>query len=59
MATDSIHYRKWGNNGRIDEMKEALRIKPEHYYEIHNCDHMLHLQQPVATAEVILDFFKN
>ena len=58
MATDSIHYLKWGSNGRIDEMKEALRIAPEHYYEIHNCNHMLHLEQPEATAKVVLAFFK-
>jgi pimeloyl-ACP methyl ester carboxylesterase len=57
MATESMFYKKWGNNGRIDEIMTTLRIAPQNYYEVSNCNHMLHLEQPEATAEVIRKFF--
>ena len=58
MATDSIFYNKLGQqDDRLLKMKETLNIKAEHYYEIHNCNHMLHLEQPEVTADIVIDFF--
>ena len=58
MAAESRIYKQFGiNAGRVDEAKEALRIAPENYYLIENCNHMLHLEQPQKTAASVLDFF--
>ena len=57
MATKSTMYQRFGEAGRIDEARELLRIRPEHYYEIADCHHMLHLEKPQETAAAILDFF--
>lgn len=58
MATDSYMYKGFGDAGRLDQFKETLRIAPEDYYEIQGCGHMLHLEQPERTAEIVLEFFK-
>ena len=59
MATESNFYTRWGEGGRIDELKTVLNINPQDYYEIKNCNHMLHLEKPEETANAIIDFFSR
>ena len=56
-ATESRMVKHFSAMGRIDQVKEILQIAPEHYYEIEQCGHMLHLEKPAITAEIILEFF--
>jgi pimeloyl-ACP methyl ester carboxylesterase len=58
MATDSSLYRRFSEFGRINEAKTELRVADGDYFEIEHCGHMLHIEQPEATAKTILDFFK-
>ena len=57
MGTQSTMYRQFGPGGRIDEVREIFRIAPENYFELNGCGHMVHLEQPQATAEAVLSFF--
>jgi pimeloyl-ACP methyl ester carboxylesterase len=58
MALDSTYYQRFAKFGRIDEAKSALRVAEGDYFEVEHCGHMLHIEQPEATANCILSFFK-
>jgi pimeloyl-ACP methyl ester carboxylesterase len=57
MARDSSFFQRFSQFGRLDEAKNALKIGDASYFEVENCGHMLHIEQPEATANCILDFF--
>ena len=57
MAADSPHYEMFNASGRIDQARAALRVAADNYYMVKNSNHMLHLEQPEATAKCILHFF--
>ena len=57
MAENSMLYKRFNEFGRIDEAQKLLRISPAHSYLVEDSDHMLHLQQPAATVDCVLDFF--
>lgn len=57
MATDSNFYQNFSQIGRIDEAKKVLPIAEKNYFEVSQCGHMLHIEQPEATAKCILEFF--
>lgn len=59
MAGESRMFREWQSQGRIDEVMNSLSIQPADYYEIDDCGHMLHLEQPQKTAEILLDFLSR
>ncbi len=57
MGLNSMMYQRFHAAGRVEHVKEIFKIQPQHYYEVENCGHMLHLEHPQRTAEIILDFF--
>ena len=57
MATRSNFYQRFTQLGRMDEASKVLRINETDYYEVPDCGHMLHIEQPKSTAECILKFF--
>ena len=57
MAKESWMYRQFGEMGRIDEAKQILKIAEHDYFVVEDSHHMLHLEQPEATAECVLRFF--
>lgn len=57
MAAQSRMYQHFEQIGRLDEAQSVLKIDDKDYFLIENCAHMLHLEQPQATAEVIKQFF--
>lgn len=57
MATESTFYTRFARHGRLDESMKILKVADADYFEIENCGHMLHIEQPKATADTILDFF--
>jgi len=59
LAKDSSVYARFVNQGRVEQAKKILKIKDEHHYMIENSGHMLHLEQPQATAEAIDLFFSE
>ncbi len=58
MATDSSFYQRFNQFGRLNEAKSVLKIADTDYFQIEDCGHMLHIEQPEATANCILEFFK-
>lgn len=56
MARDSSFYQRFSQFGRIDEAKNVLNIAEKDYFELDQCGHMLHIEQPKLTAECILSF---
>lgn len=59
VASESEIFQRFGAGGRVQEIMDVYQIAKEHYYELRDCGHMLHLEQPEKTAEIILDFFKD
>lgn len=57
MATSSTFYQRFNQLGRMDEATKVLKIDESNYFEIPDCGHMLHIEQPQATADCILKFF--
>jgi len=57
MARDSSFFQRFNKLGRIDQAKQVLDIADDDYFEVDQCGHMLHIQQPEVTAKHILDFF--
>lgn len=57
MARDSSFFKRFAQFGRIDQAKTVLNIAPSDYFELEQCGHMLHIEQPEATANCILEFF--
>jgi len=59
MARDSGFFQRFSQFGRLDEAKNVLAIGDQDYFEIERCGHMLHIEQPQATADCILKFFNH
>lgn len=59
MASDSSIYKKYLSGGRFEEAKETLNLAEENCYIVEDSQHMLHLEQPIATAKCIKTFFKT
>ena len=59
MAKESNFYRRFSTYGRIDEANAVLNISDQDYSELDQCGHMLHIEQPVKTADCIRQFFKR
>lgn len=57
MATHSRMYQHFEQIGRLEEARSVLKVADDDYFLIENCAHMVHLEQPQATAEVIRRFF--
>ena len=57
MATGSPMFQRIGSGGRINEVRELLRIKDADYYEMSDAGHMIHLERPQETADILSDFF--
>jgi len=57
MARDSSFYQRFSQFGRIEEVKNVLKIAESDYFEVDRCGHMLHIEQPKMTADCILKFF--
>ncbi len=57
MATQSPMYERFVQADRLTTVKEALSIKDEHYYVIEGAGHMIHLERPEETTEILLNFF--
>ncbi len=57
MATESSFYKRFNQFGRMHEAMTLLNIAKTAYFEIPDCGHMLHIEQPEATANSILEFF--
>ena len=56
MARNSSFYQRFSQFGRIDEAKNVLKIAEKDYFELDQCGHMLHIEQPKLTAECISSF---
>jgi len=57
MATQSSFYRRFSQFGRLEDAKKILKMADKDYFEVPDCGHMLHIEQPEATANCIRDFF--
>jgi len=44
-------------NGDLEQAKELINIKEDNIYLVKDSDHLLHIEQPKATADCIRDFF--
>lgn len=59
MACNSSFYKQLHKTGRIEESKKVLSVADNDYFEIDDCGHMMHIEQPEQTAKTILRFFKR
>lgn len=57
MATHSPMFARLSAADRLTEVRDALSIADDHYYVIEGAGHMLHLEVPEKTLEVMLQFF--
>lgn len=57
MAEQSRLYSHFEKIGRIAQAKDVLNINDEDYFVLPDSAHMLHLEQPQATAECVKRFF--
>jgi len=57
MAGQSFMYERYESIDRISQVKELLSIADDDYFLIKDSGHMLHIEQPEATAECIAAFF--
>lgn len=57
MATASPMYQRIGRDGRIDEIKQLLNIGDQAYFELEGAGHMIHLERPQETAQILSRFF--
>lgn len=57
MAEQSRLYTQFKKLGRLDQAREVLNVADKDYFVVLNSAHMLHLEQPKATAECIRTFF--
>ncbi len=57
MARNSWMFQQFSQSDRIDVAKSALRVTEPDYYIVDDSAHMLHLEQPEATANCIRQFF--
>ncbi len=57
MATHSPMFARISENDRLAEVRNALRIADDHYYVIDGAGHMIHLEVPEQTVELMLQFF--
>lgn len=57
MAADSWMYDLYTSSGRIDEVRQLMKIAEQDYFVLPDCHHMLHLERPQKTAECIAEFF--
>lgn len=57
MADASSYYQRFAKEGRLDEAKQLLNVHDEDNFIVKDSGHMLHIEQPEATAECIRSFF--
>ena len=57
MAEDSPMYQQYHKLGRLDEARQMLGVADDAYALLADCGHMVHLEQPDATAAFIRQFF--
>lgn len=57
VALESMLLKRFQPHRRIEQVMQACQIQPKHYYQLEKCGHMLHLEKPDKTSEIILDFF--
>lgn len=57
MATASPMFQRIGKSGRIDEIRNLLSIKDDAYFVLEGAGHMIHLERPEETAQLLRRFF--
>jgi len=57
MADQSSMYLRYQASDRIQQAKTVLSITDDDYFLVENSAHMLHIEQPEATAACIAEFF--
>ncbi len=57
MAAKSTIYQQLLKVGRVEHACDVLRISQQNYHLVQDSAHMLHLEQPKITAELIASFF--
>ena len=57
MASGSPMYSRIGESGRIDEIRDLLNIGDDRYFLLEGAGHMIHLERPAETAQLLVDFF--
>lgn len=57
MAADSRMYQYFDGLGRVQQALSVLKVNEQDYCLLEQCAHMLHLEQPQATADAIRRFF--
>ena len=59
MAEDSPMYQQYLKLGRLNEARQLLDVSDDAYALLTDCGHMVHLEQPDATAAFINQFFAS
>jgi len=59
MAENSRLHKYYQLNGDLEQAKDLLNIKEENNYLVKDSYHLLHIEQPKATAKCIQDFFND
>jgi len=57
MADASSFYQRFAQFGRLEEACDILRVHQQDNFIVQDAGHMLHIEQPEATAECIRTFF--
>lgn len=57
MADASTYYQRFAKEGRIDEAIQLLNVREQDNFIVEDSGHMLHIEQPEATAQCLRTFF--
>ena len=58
MAQDSRFYKQAQKEGRVDIALDLLKVSGDNFFLVEQSGHMLHLEQPKATSDCVIRFFK-